>query len=832
MKNFGKIISDKDIITKEYLDSKGYISAITSKMVTDALGFTPFDSAAFTKTSIKNALGIADWALAANKPSYDDVYLKLAGGTITGNLKVIGGFRAESQYGHYINFDGFSLTANAGLKVVSGYSLSLAGESITSWAGLKNYLSFAFSDIGSKPTTLSGYGITDSVSVGGPETSGNADDILTSSIVGYTENLTNTPYNYATLITFVSKPYNYASQIAISHAGRVSVRGWDNPWNSWYEVLTTLNINNYTYTKELIDATFSKLADTMSIRSEGSSVDFNDLTAPGAYTITGGTNSHHPLSYGTLLTIHGKSDYFMSQIAIFYNGETFIRGKGDTLGDDGDYWYEWRTVVDSVNIGDYAISKAGGTITGNLTVTGTVNAYGLLSSDVGLKIGGQTIAKWSDVANYLSFIDKDTFLMPTNSFDYAGHLEASYAANALYAADKRFSVSGSGFTHFDASQLFDNRYEGEYFARVDTGATATMTISNYGNNIIEGYPYGDIYLSFYYNCVPADVQVEVYCNNASQGIGWHTLTLKSKRGHFNGVWCYNNSYYGVTQLRITITASASIVAALTEIDWHLSRAALSNLPIVTKFGIDQELWGRLICQGGITLNGTTITSWDDLKASGDYLPLTGGTITGNLTLYGEYALMGDIPTGGIYPRFRMFMHSSGLFFQAATYDGTSQAGKIGFTGYGGVAANDIYFNATTIRFLGASSFNNALTVSGLLTANGGITLGGETITSWDDVGATPTKSQTATSGTVSIAPNVLNKWSSALTGTLTITFASGTSGVANYYMLEFTTGSSIPTINLPSGVKWEGGYNILNNLAANTTYQISILNNLAVGGAF
>lgn len=92
--------------------------------------------------------------------------------------------------------------------------------------------------------------------------------------------------------------------------------------------------------------------------------------------------------------------------------------------------------------------------------------------------------------------------------------------------------------------------------------------------------------------------------------------------------------------------------------------------------------------------------------------------------------------------------------------------------------------------------------------------------------------QATTSGTVSIAPNVLNKWSFALTGTLTITFASGTSGVANYYMLEFTTGSSIPTINLPSGVKWEGDYNILNNLAANTTYQISILNNLAVGGAF
>lgn len=93
-------------------------------------------------------------------------------------------------------------------------------------------------------------------------------------------------------------------------------------------------------------------------------------------------------------------------------------------------------------------------------------------------------------------------------------------------------------------------------------------------------------------------------------------------------------------------------------------------------------------------------------------------------------------------------------------------------------------------------------------------------------------SQATTYGTVAIKPNVLNKWSSPLTDILNITFTSGTSGFANYYMLEFTTGDDIPTITLPSGVKWMGGNNILDNLEQNTTYQISVLNNLAVGGAF
>jgi hypothetical protein len=61
----------------------------------------------------------------------------LTGGTIDGSLIIDGGFRVQSQHGHYINFDGYSLTANAGLKVVSGYSLSLAGEAITSWAEVR-----------------------------------------------------------------------------------------------------------------------------------------------------------------------------------------------------------------------------------------------------------------------------------------------------------------------------------------------------------------------------------------------------------------------------------------------------------------------------------------------------------------------------------------------------------------------------------------------------------------------------------------------------------------------------------------------------------------------
>ena len=46
------------------------LTAITSSMVTTALGYTPFNNASFTQSNIQSTLGISDWALAASKPSY------------------------------------------------------------------------------------------------------------------------------------------------------------------------------------------------------------------------------------------------------------------------------------------------------------------------------------------------------------------------------------------------------------------------------------------------------------------------------------------------------------------------------------------------------------------------------------------------------------------------------------------------------------------------------------------------------------------------------------------------------------------------------------------
>ena len=63
---------------------------------------------------------------------------------------------------------------------------------------------------------------------------------------------------------------------------------------------------------------------------------------------------------------------------------------------------------------------------------------------------------------------------------------------------------------------------------------------------------------------------------------------------------------------------------------------------------------------------------------------------------------------------------------------------------------------------------------------------------------------------------------------LTITLVSGEFGKLSEYMFEFTSGTTPTTLNLPESVKWIGD----NTIEASKTYQVSIVNNLAVmGGA-
>lgn len=75
-----------------------------------------------------------------------------------------------------------------------------------------------------------------------------------------------------------------------------------------------------------------------------------------------------------------------------------------------------------------------------------------------------------------------------------------------------------------------------------------------------------------------------------------------------------------------------------------------------------------------------------------------------------------------------------------------------------------------------------------------------------------------------LVPNVLYIFSTR-TSTLTLTLGTPIEGIANEYHFIVVCGSTAPTINFPSGIAWNGEN--APEIAADKTYEVSILNNIA-----
>ena len=307
-----------------------------------------------------------------------------------------------------------------------------------------------------------------------------------------------------------------------------------------------------------------------------------------------------------------------------------------------------------------------------------------------------------------------------------------------------------------------------------------------------------------------------------------------------------------------------------------------------------KITGNLEIGGSLTLGGREIASWDDIKSSGDYLPLTGGTISGDLLVEGGFKV--DAKNGN-YIQFTPWTLMVRGSIDIEIADGYSLwLGREGITNWAGlktilglkglaykdsVSFADIASKPTTLSgygikdaytktevddLIGGIDVGTDITVDSSLSTTSDNPVQNKVITSninridevlnnlgklstkdkvsWQndiegiptDLGEMSIKNQTATSGRVTIEPNVLNRWTSLLSSSnnIEIVFEQEQSGVANYYMIEFKTNGTAPTIALPEDVVWATGYNVLENLISNKsiTCQISILNNLAVGMTF
>ena len=81
--------------------------------------------------------------------------------------------------------------------------------------------------------------------------------------------------------------------------------------------------------------------------------------------------------------------------------------------------------------------------------------------------------------------------------------------------------------------------------------------------------------------------------------------------------------------------------------------------------------------------------------------------------------------------------------------------------------------------------------------------------------------------TFALTPNILHRWGTVTSLTITLAAPVDTT-VANYYMFEFTSGTTATTLSLPSTVTWASDVSI----EANKKYQVSILNGCGIIGGF
>ena len=123
-----------------FTNDAGYLTGITSSMVVTALGFTPFNSANFTKANIKSTLGISDWALAASKPSYVFSEIGSRPTTLAGYGITDAKFGTEGA-------DYVPVTLGSVTKNVLTEHQSLAGYATESWVGQQGFITKAVNDL-------------------------------------------------------------------------------------------------------------------------------------------------------------------------------------------------------------------------------------------------------------------------------------------------------------------------------------------------------------------------------------------------------------------------------------------------------------------------------------------------------------------------------------------------------------------------------------------------------------------------------------------------------------------------------------------------------------
>ena len=106
---------------------------------------------------------------------------------------------------------------------------------------------------------------------------------------------------------------------------------------------------------------------------------------------------------------------------------------------------------------------------------------------------------------------------------------------------------------------------------------------------------------------------------------------------------------------------------------------------------------------------------------------------------------------------------------------------------------------------------------------GNITTWADAINAIENGGAYPEVNHGTNDTTFTLTPNTFHVWDEITS--LTLNFGNETSGVANEFLFQFTSGSTATSLTLPDDIKWANDN--APTIEANMIYQVSVLRGLA-----
>ena len=223
---------------------------------------------------------------------------------------------------------------------------------------------------------------------------------------------------------------------------------------------------------------------------------------------------------------------------------------------------------------------------------------------------------------------------------------------------------------------------------------------------------------------------------------------------------------------------------------------------------------------GVVDLGTVITSHQDISGKQDKLVSAGGTakVDWNNDIYNVPGIRNELDYIYFYQPINI---AKGLFFDS---DNEAAGGKLTFDNAGmhyEILGTNPFDVPTTMDIIHTGDGTKFLSDDGTYkTVSGGSGGGGG---SSSGNGAYIEINHGTNDTTFTLTPNTFHLWDEV--ASLTLTFGSETSGVANEYLFQFTSGSTATTLSLPSDLKWAN--DTPPTIAQNMIYQISILKGLA-----